>query len=500
VTGAKVLGRWLTKFYMRSIQVLRSGVLGLVLTGCAVGPNYHAPTTAPKLPVFAGGSSTNYAPGDIDQLWWKSFNDSGLSGLVDQALAHNQDLKIAGANLREARALRRQAVFDLFPTVTSSGGFNKSLSSTAALPSTPRSARGAEFYDLGFDATWELDIFGRVRRSVEAGTAALQAAEASLRDVQISLIGEVARNYFELRGAQNELDVARRNAENQRETLKITQARLEGGRGTELDTARARGQLSSTLAIIPALEMVVAHSIHRLGTLTGQAPSALREELSKPGPLPGLPPLVNIGTPENLLRRRPDVRAAERNLASVTARIGIVTADLFPRVAFNGRVALEARTLSGLADSGADAWSFGPRITWAALDLGRVRARINAADARAEAALGGYERTVLLVLEETENALVDYGHEQARRDFLQESVRANETAARIARQRFENGATDFLTVLDAERVMLEAQDQLAQSQTRTATALVALYKALGGGWENTPLPAAALKPQATRNN
>ncbi len=232
------------------------------------------------------------------------------------------------------------------------------------------------------------------------------------------------------------------------------------------------------------METAVARAIHRLGVLTGQPPTALVAELKEPAPLPALPALVAISSPEALLRRRPDVRAAERALAAATARIGIATADLFPRVKFNGRIGLEAKTISGLGQPGADTWSFGPRISWAALDLGHVRARIQAADARAEAALAAYERTVLTTLEETENALVDFGREQSRRDFLRESEQASETAATLAHQRYENGATDFLTVLDAERVLLEAQDQLARSQTRSATALVAVYKSLGGGWEN----------------
>jgi outer membrane protein, multidrug efflux system len=458
-----------------------AGLLGLA--GCAVGPNYKAPA-APAKPAAFANALTNQGAGPIDLHWWRTFEDAELSALADRALAENHDLKFASANLREARALRRLNQADFFPVVNGSASYSRFRASSAAFG--PAARRAGDFYDAGFDAGWELDLFGRVRRGVEAASAEMQAAESRRRDVQLTLLSEVARNYFELRGTQNELEVARRNAENQRETLRITQARLEGGRGTELDVARARGQLNFTLATIPQLEGAIARAIHRLGVLTGQAPTALTAELSKASPLPKLPAELNLGTPEELLRRRPDVQAAERSLAAFTARVGIVTADLFPRVTFNGRVALEATTLSGLGSAGAETWSFGPRISWAGLDLGHVRARIRAAGARVDAALAEYERTVLEVLEETENALVDYGREQARTGYLQEAVRANEVAARIARQRFENGATDFLTVLDAERVLLEAQDQFARSQTRTATSLVALYKALGGGWENSP--------------
>jgi multidrug efflux system outer membrane protein len=392
-------------------------------------------------------------------------------------------LRIATANLREARALRREAQFDLGPVVTGVGSYTHSLASKDAEPFAPRSERNLSLYDVGFDATWELDVFGRVRRSVQAATADVQTVEAERRDVLVSLISEVARNYFELRGAQGELAVAQRNADNQRETVKITEARLEGGRGTELDVAQARAQLNSTLASIPPQEQAIAHAIHRLSVLIGEQPTALTAELSEAKPLVALPTLVAIGKPEELLRRRPDIRAAERTLAAATARIGVATADLFPRVTFNGSIGLEAASIAGLGKSGADNWSFGPSITWAALDYGHVRARMKASDARAEAALATYERTVLTSLEETENALVDFGRERVRHDFLNESVLASETAAKLARQRFENGATDFLTVLDAERVLYQGQDQLAQSQTRTATALVAVYKSLGGGWE-----------------
>jgi outer membrane protein, multidrug efflux system len=322
-----------------------------------------------------------------------------------------------------------------------------------------------------------------VRRSVEASDAVVESTVAARQDVMVSLISEVARNYFELRGAQNELAVARANVENQRDTLELIETKLRAGRGTELDAARARSQLNSTLSIIPPLEASVKAYIFRLSVLSGQQPGALEAELKAPLPLPGLPKSLSIGRPEDLLRRRPDIREAERALASATARIGIQTADLFPRVTFNGTIGFEATELAKLTKSGGDTYSFGPRITWAALDLGRVRARIAAAKAQAEAEIANYERTVLGALEETETALVYYGQEQARRDYLRLSNTAATDAVNLAKQRFEGGVVDYLTVLDAQRTQLTVQDQLAQSETRTATALVSVYKALGGGWE-----------------
>jgi multidrug efflux system outer membrane protein len=456
--------------------------LALLVGGCAVGPNYRQP----KPDVSAQfGNGSGFVTNDNAITWWRGFKDAELNLLVQRSLTNNLDLRIATANLREARALYRESQFDLLPTVNGTGSYvNERLSKTAVFGS-PRAARHLELYDAGFDATYELDFFGHVRRSVEANAYALQAAVANRFDVRVSLISELARNYFELRGTQNELAVAQRNATNQNETLKITQARLDGGMGTELDVARANAQLNNTLATIPPLETLIAGSMHRLSVLCGLPPTALNPELKLFVPLPALPALINIGTPETLLRRRPDIRVAERRLAAATARIGIAVADLFPRVTFNGKLGLEASTLAGLGKTGADTWSFGPQITWAALDYGHVRARIRAADARAEASLGEYERTVLTALEETENALVAFGREQARRDRLHQAVQSSQRAAQLARIRFENGATDFLIVLDSERVLLEAQDQLAKSETQTATALVSVYKALGGGWESS---------------
>ena len=455
---------------------------GIFFSGCAVGPNYKPPHTS--VAASFANAPTNVASTDEATLatWWKGFNDARLDGLVDRAIAHNHDLRLATANLKEARALRRLTTFDLAPTVQGNAGYqNGLLSKSAAPPGASRGAREFELYDASFDATWELDFFGRVRRSVQAANAQFAATEATRLDVLVSVTAEVARNYLELRGLQNQLAVARKNADVQAETLKITQSRLEGGRGTEFDVSRSRSLLNLTLSTIPPLEAAIQKTIYRIAVLTGQQPTALTTDLFAPVPLPSVIPPLALSNPEFLLRRRPDIRAAERSLAAASARIGIATADLFPRVTFIGSVGLQAETLAGLGKNGADTWNFGPRITWAALDLGRVQARIKAADARTEASLAFYERTVLGALEETEDALVDYGHEQTRQHFLEASAQASKQAADLAHQRYESGAADFLSVLDAERTLLEAQDRLAASQTRTATAFVAVYKALGGG-------------------
>ena len=453
------------------------------LNGCAVGPNFHPPKTEVSS-AFGNGSQTNMTPAPTAVTWWQGFNDPRLNSLVARAVTNNPDLRIATAHVLEARALRMGAVADFFPVANANAGWTKALASENSSPiPLPRSQREMSLYNAGFDATWELDLFGHVRRAVQADTALVAATVATRQDVLVTLISEVARNYFELRGAQNQLAVARGNVENQRETLDIALAKSKAGRATELDTARARAQLDATLALIPPVEAAVKHAIHRLGILTGQQPTALESELAQAAPIPTLPPLVNIGNPAELLRRRPDIRSAERSLAAATARIGVETSELFPRVSFNGNLGVQASQFASLTKGSSDTYSFGPSITWAALDLGHVLARIKAANARADGQLAGYEKTVLNALEETENALVDFGHEQVRRDYLRTSERSATQALTLARQRYDGGIDDFLTVLDAQRSQLSIQAQLAQSETRTATSLVAIYKALGGGWE-----------------
>jgi multidrug efflux system outer membrane protein len=455
-----------------------------VLSACAVGPDYQTPTTDAGQ-AFANAAQAEFSAQSVDVAWWKLFEDKELNQLVDQTIQHNRDLQAARANLREARALYLESGLNLAPIVSSHANYTEQKRSAGALNNRSFAPRDLKLYNIGFDAFWEVDFFGRVRRNVEASSDEVDGQEAGLRDLGVSLIAEAARNYFELRGLQNQLATAKKNAKNQTQTLEITRVRLEGGRGTELDTSRAAAQLDSTLATIPPMESAIQQGIHRLSVLTGQLPGALTGKLSQPAPLPKIPQTIHIGQPAELLRRRPDIRIAERALAAATARIGVATADLFPRVTFVGTIALEASTLSGVGAASSDSYSAGPRISWAALDLGRVYARIKAADARAEASLAQYEQTVLGALEETENALVNYNRERSRRELLTSAAKASERAHELAHLRFAEGVSDFLTVLDAELRLLQDQDRLAQSETATATALAALYKALGGGWESS---------------
>jgi outer membrane protein, multidrug efflux system len=458
-----------------------AGVLAL-LGGCAVGPDYHRPEMA--VPVKFANESAQVQGESATARFWTLFDEPLLNHLMDAALTENKDVARARANLIASRAEARLTGYDAYPTVRTSGAFARRRLSEHEQPGTTRPDRGDDDVDAGFDAVWELDFFGGVRRDIEAARAEAQAAQAQLHDVQVTVTAEVARNYFVLRGLQDQLEVATRNAVNQRITLDLTQTRLEAGRGTELDTARAETQLGTTLASIPPLRTRIATTAYRLSVLTGRLPDALTAELMKPTPLPKLPQLDAIGSPEDLLRRRPDIRVAERSLAASTARVGVAVADLFPKVTFFGRAGYVASSIGKLGSSGSESYAFGPQISWAAFDLGRVRARIAVANAQTDAALAAYQATVLVALEETEDALTAFGGAQDRSDILSRASAASEKAARLARQRFEGGLTDFLDVLDAEREALSAQDSLAQSRTDTATAMVAIYKALGGGWEN----------------
>jgi multidrug efflux system outer membrane protein len=464
---------------MRRLGVALAGLFAL--TGCEVGRNYHQPPT-PIDAHFASAREPGLAEDAAVERYWTAFGDETLNSLVDDALAHNNDLAAAAANLRAARAARRLAGFDLFPTVTLSGGYTHNLDAQQELPTFTRQEREFDTADAGFQGLWELDLFGRVRRNVEAARADVGVAGAVLQDARVSVIAEVARDYFVLRGLQEQLDLTHRNADNQLISLKLTRIRLEAGRGNELDTSRAEAQLQTTLASIPSLQASIATTVYRLSVLTGRQPNALNEKLS-PQPMPALPALNSIGTPEQLLRRRPDIRVAERRLAGATARIGVAAGDLFPKVTLLGSVGFLAPTFGAFGQADSQFYSVGPSITWAAFDLGRVRARIGSAEAQTDAALANYQAAVLNALEDTEGALISYGRSQVRRDALQVAASASDKASDLARRRFEGGLIDFLEVLDAERTALSADLLLSQSRTDTATSLIAVYKALGAGWD-----------------
>jgi multidrug efflux system outer membrane protein len=470
---------------VKPVQWILAASLATVLAGCAVGPDYHRPAT-PAVTDFAGREFVAPGADEGNLAWWQRFNDPLLDELVQQSLQANQDIKAADARFREARAARRSQLFDFLPTITGKASGQSLRQSRGGVPPGTPITRDYDLYEAGFDASWELDVFGRGRRYRQSVIASAQAAEAAGEGARLSVVAELARNYFELRGAQNQLAVASRNASNQQHALEVVQARMDAGRGTQLDTSRAVAQVETTLASVPPLQASVARAMHRIEVLVGAVPGSLRERLATEAVLPALPTGLGLGKPEDLLRRRPDVRVAERQLAATSARIGIATADLFPRVTINANIGLRALSFDALGDAGNDQRSFGPSISWGILDYGHIRQQIKAAGARNEAQLAAYQQTVLLALEETENALSDYGRERQRLAHLEKAAAASVQAADLATQRFEGGVADFLTALDAYRTALEAEDLLAASQTKAATALIALYKALGGGWQPQP--------------
>jgi len=464
---------------------MRKALIGFaaagITAGCAVGPNYHLPQT-PNPAHFANAQEPGLSENDAVERYWTAFGDPLLDTLVDDAIAHNKYLEAAQANLRAARAARRLAGFDQFPTVTLSSSYTHELESAQQLPGYDRRQREFDAADAGFTGLWELDLFGRVRRNVEAARADVGAVAATLQDARVSVIAELNRDYFVLRGLQDQLSLTQRNADSQLNTLKLTQVRLEAGRGNQLDTARAEAQYQTTLASVPSLQAMIATTIYRISVLTGRLPIALIDTLAAQ-PAPVLPAHNSIGNPAQLLRRRPDVRVAERQLAGGTARVGVAVGDLFPKVTLTGSIGYEAPAFGQFGTADARFFSAGPSITWAAFDLGRVRARINSAKAQTDAALANYESSVLNALQDTEGALVSYGRSQSRRDALTLAAAASDKASDLARRRFEGGLIDFLEVLDAERTALSAELLLSQSRTDAATSLIAVYKALGGGWD-----------------
>ena len=478
-------------------RLATTALAAALLAACSVGPDFVRPDL-PANDTFARAdaqvaahlATTDTLPDAAGGAFWQGFGDAQLTALVEDALAANHDLRIALARYDRANALLRGAKFDYIPTITASAEASESRASADQAPGVARGDRDGDGYSAGIAAAWELDLFGRVRRGVEAGRAEALAGFADLQAAQVAIAGEVARTYLELRGAQERLRVARDNAGNQRETMQLVQARFDAGRDSEFDTARARAQLEATSARIPALEAQVAFAMHRLAVLTGRTPDALVAALGEAAPLPSLPAVIDPGTPGELLRRRPDVAAAEARLHASTARIGVATADLFPRFTLGGLIGSQAIDSDMLFERDSETRFIALGVDWSFLDIGRVRARIAAADADAAGELARYQQAVLLALEDTENALVRLDRARAEDAHLERAARDSARAAELARTRFEAGATGLLEVLDAERTRLQAEDAFADGRTRSAIGAVALYRALAGGWpQSLPLRA-----------
>lgn len=457
---------------------LALGLLAAGLAGCAaVGPDYSPPPIEVPAAWQRAGEAPAAAGREDLSAWWQRLEDPLLSGLVDEALAGSLDLRTARARLRQARALRGIAGAERFPAVGASASASRADGSEEA-----GSGRSTELYRAGFDAQWEPDVFGGVRRGIEAAQAGVEAAAASLANAQVSLAAEVALNYVEVRAFQARLAIARSSLESQAETFQLTDWRAQAGLVGALDVEQARAQLEQTRAQIPALEASLAQAGHRLAVLLGRAPGALRERLAVRGPVPAVPERVAVGIPADTLRQRPDVRAAERTLAAETARIGQAQAARYPRFALSGSIGVEALRAGALGASGAGATSLAASVAATLFDAGRLRQQVEAQSAVAEQALAGYEAAVLAALEDVENALVGLARSLQREAALRSAVEAARNAALLARQRYASGLIDFQPVLDTERTLLSLSDTLAATQAQSASSLIQLYKALGGGW------------------
>ena len=470
---------------MKIAIVMAAACLAL-LAGCAVGPDYHPPKASVSTQQWSSpltGGETN-GPADLAN-WWKNFDDTNLDSLVTMAVQSNLTLHIAEVHVREARAERDVVSGSFWPSVGASGSYSRNRYGFNNFPPLPPGTPlDYNLYNAGFDATWEIDVFGGTRRTIEAANAEMGAAEFGQRDVLVSLLAEVARNYIAARGYQQRLAITLQNIQVQQEILDLTSNRFENGLSSDLDVQQATALLTATEAEVPTLKTGFDQSVHYLAVLLGQPPGALMDEMSVEKPIPLTPPSVPVGLPSDLLQRRPDVQRSERELAAATARIGVAKADLFPKFSLTGFAGVESISTGNLFDYASRYWSAGPTVQWELFQAGSIRANVRVQNAHQEQALDTYEQTVLVALEDIENALTAYAREQTRRESLSQSVRANEQALELSTQLYNNGLADFLHVLDSERSLYAAQDALVQSDQTVSLNLVQLYKALGGGWQN----------------
>ena len=449
-------------------------VVALFLSGCAMRKPYAAPAAAPVVLTQAAGAE--FASQPYDPRWWRLFDDPVLERLEAAALAGNLDIRQAVARVEQARAIFQDVSLDRYPVAGVGAAVDVREQATPGFVNEPVRTTT---YRAGFDVFWEIDLFGGVRSATRAAQAEAQGFDALLDDVRVVVAAEVARNYFELRGLQQQLAVAERSLINQREALRLTGVRRDAGVGEEQHVASAAASVAAVEATVPPLREALAAQRHRLAVLLGVRPGDLAEDLAPRAYAP-LQTTLPLGETGALLRRRPDVRAAERRLAAAAAREGVAAADLYPRVSISGVLGLLAGrgNVFGRADS--RQWAVTPALTWVGSDLGSARARLRGSEAATREVLARYEQTVLRAIEETENALVGYREEQARLDRLMEQARQSARSADLARVRYREGLTDFLDLLDAERTQLSAESAVAQVEAGVFVSVVDVYKALGG--------------------
>lgn len=501
-------------------------VTTLALTGCTLlGPDFKAPDwegpsswftpSRPQVPKVA--SVPEAAP--IDVAWWNVLNDPQLTGLIQRVAAQNLDVQIAAMRFEESRYQLAIAEAAEVPRVNAGASYirqkssrygvltanqpvNTNASGVSGLGVTGSPTRRFDPYDIyqgGFDAAWELDLWGRVARSVESAAASSQAAQEAQRAVLVAMIAEVARDYIQLRGAQAQLKIARDNLKTQQQSLGLTRQRAEGGLTTDLDVSNASAQVLRTAAEIPLIQQREAALINAVSYLLGQPPNALRAELDTTRPVPPVPPRVPVGVPSDLIRRRPDVRQAEAQLHAATANIGVAEAEFYPTFRLGGSVGFQALNFGQLFNLAASTFALGPVVTMPIFEGGRLRANLALQTTAQKEAAIQFQKTILNAWHEVDNALTAYQTEQARRDLLVKAVADNRRAVGLAQQRYQQGVADFLNVLETERLMLGTQQQLQAATTNVSEYLVALYKALGGGWEND-LPETPQRPLPKRGN
>jgi multidrug efflux system outer membrane protein len=475
---------------MRSSLAPALAGLALLLAGCrAVGPDYVAPK--PSVPArFVEARRTSEQASEapfVDDAWWKNFGDSILDALIAQALKSAPDLAEAQARVREARALQGIAGAGRYPTADATGEYARNLGSENVPTGVPPGGLGpgihSNLWQAGFDASWEIDIFGGIRRSIEAADASYQAVAEDRADVTLTLIAEVARDYIDLRGAQRRIEVARKNLAIEQDLLALTQSLLAAGLAPQQDLLRAEAQVRDIEAAIPTFETDERAAIYRIAALIDRPFTEVSAELSVSRPIPQSASEVPVGLPSELLKRRPDVRAAERRIAAANARIGIAQADLYPHFSLTGVAGIESLDLSSFGKASSGYYQIGPGITWRIFDAGKIRFEVQAESARTAAATAAYERSVLDAFRDVETALVSYANVKVRRNELAAESAADAQATDIAKLLYERGVESFLPVLDAERSLYAADDQLAQSERDSALALIALCKSLGGGWQ-----------------
>ena len=490
---------------------IRVWVLPLLLAGCAVGPDFEQPSVWSPASWFSRAKpvarvASEPVPAPVDTAWWTAFRDPVLTGLIDRAATANLDVRTATARVAQARAQRGVSTAAEYPQINgNSSATRQRLSRNGAASVFGGGAPGAaanglggsqggaipsrggipafDLFQGGLDASWELDLWGRVRRSIESADAQLMASEEARRAALISTTAEVARSYLALRNTQAQLAIARANLATARESAGLTDARSRGGLATDLDVATARAQQENTAAALPLLEQQEAQGVNAIGLLLALPPAALAAELLPPRPVPPVPPTVPVGLPSELARRRPDIRQAEAQLHAATADIGVAEADFYPRITLTGSVSLQSSQIKTLFNAASGAYAFGPSLTIPIFDGARIRRTVELRQAQQQEAAIQYQRVVLQAFTEVDNALVAYAAEQRRRVSLQAQATQARRALGLAQSRYRQGVSDFLEVLTAQRTVLAAEQQLADSLATVSENLVALYKALGGGWE-----------------